>query len=178
MARLSVGQAAPLFTASTVDGGSFSLSSMQGKRILLAFHRYASCPICNFSLKQFAARYQDLQDKGITYVPIFHSSIEKLKEYYPEPPPYQIISDPAFKLYRLYGLEPSLMGFLHPKALRDGLRALQSWASGFKPGFSPDGELLTVPADFLIDAQGSIERLHYGVSAGDSWTVDQVLAFA
>lgn len=175
MAQLKIGELAPDFQAATVYDGSLQLSAVKGQRLLLAFHRYASCPVCNFSLRQFEARHAEFNSRGLAYVPVFHSTAEKLKEYYPQRPPFPIVSDPEMKLYKLYGLTPSIRAFLHPKALRDGLKAVSSIGKGFKFGFSPDGGFTTRPADFLIGPDGKIEALHYGESLGDAWSPDEVL---
>lgn len=175
MSRIQTGTQAPDFEAPSVFGGPFKLSQHRDRQVLLAFHRYASCPVCNFSLRQFMARADELRAKGIDYVPVFHSTVEKLREYYPDEPPFPMLSNPDMSLYRLYGLTPSIKAFLHPKALRDGLKAVASIGRGFKFGFSPDGEVTTRPADFLIDTKGVVRHARYGESLGDSLSPDEVL---
>jgi peroxiredoxin len=178
MKKLIKGNKAPNFKAATVYGEIFDLQkALQGdEKIFLAFHRYASCPICNFSLRQFQQGYNELLDKGVRYVPIFHSGIESMRESYPEAPPFEIIADPNMNLYKDYGLKPSITAFLHPKALADGLKAFNSI---IQPGYvfrlAPEKTLLTKPADFLIGNDGEILHARYGVSLGDSMTLKNLL---
>jgi len=179
MKRLIAGDNAPNFKAKSVYGDSFDLQkALQGnEKIFLAFHRYASCPICNFSLRQFQLGYQELLDKGVRYVPIFHSGIESMRESYPEAPPFEIISDPNMGIYKDYGLKPSITAFLHPKALADGLKAFNSIIQpNYKFRLAPEKTLLTKPADFLIGKDGKILHARYGVSLGDSMSFKDALA--
>ena len=179
MAQLTIGNQAPLFKSNTVYGEEFSLNdALTGEhKLLLAFHRYATCPICNFSLRQFQQGYDDLLAKGIRYIPIFHSSIENMQTAYEDQPPFEIISDPDMKLYKSYGLKPSITAFLHPKALVDGAKALNSiFQLGYKFKLAPENTMLTKPADFLIDNDGGILHARYGVSIGDSMTLQEALA--
>lgn len=179
-AHLKQSDKAPNFSADTVYNGEIDLKSMttDGKKVLLAFHRYASCPICNFSLRQFGQRHQELLEKGIVYIPVFHSTAETMKESYPEAPDFPIVVDPNMTLYKLYGLKPSLLAIFHPKALLDMLKMFNSILQpGYQFKLSPDKTLLTRPADFLINEELKIEQVHYGVSLGDSLGIDEVLAF-
>ncbi len=181
MSTLQIGDQAPNIQAETVYGEDFELQAAlaNGEKIFLAFHRYATCPICNFSLRQFQNGYQELLDQGIRYVPIFHSSKENMQEAYPEEPPFEIIIDPDMNLYKQYGLKPSISAFLHPKALADGMKALSSMIQpGYKFKLAPEKTLLTKPADFLIDTNQKISHVHYGVSLGDSMTLSEAKALA
>lgn len=178
MKQLTTSDQAPNFQATTVYGEIFDLEKAlaANEKIFLAFHRYASCPICNFSLRQFQQGYQTLLDKGIRYVPIFHSSVESMQESYSEQPPFEIIADPNMALYKSYGLKPSLSAFLHPKALVDSVKALNSiMQPGYKFRLAPDKTLLTKPADFLIGQDRKVLHARYGVSLGDSMSLKEAL---
>jgi len=179
--QLLTGALAPNFIATTVYGDEFNLQQAleQKEKIFLAFHRYATCPICNFSLRQYQQGYDELLEKGIRYVPIFHSSIENMKESYPEAPPFEIISDPDMKIYKAYGLKPSISALLHPKALLDSVKALNSiMQPDYKFKLAPDNTLLTKPADFLIGEGGKILHSRYGVSLGDSMSLQETFELA
>jgi peroxiredoxin len=181
MKELTIGDQAPSFAAPTVYGDNFELSGAleKGEKVFLAFHRYATCPICNFSLRQFEKGYQELLDKGIRYVPIFHSNIESMQEAYPEKPAFEIISDPEMTLYKDYGLNPSISAFFHPKAILDAGKALNSiFQPGYKFKLAPENSFLTKPADFLINEDGKILYARYGASVGDSTSFQETLKLA
>lgn len=168
----------PQLVFDTVAHGRIILpADRAGRWTHLAFHRYASCPVCNFSLSQFAARHGELTTSGLDYLPVFHSPAAKMREYYPELPPFPILVDPKLVAYKQVGVEASAKAFLHPRALRDLVHAAAQVAKN--PRFlrmSVDGRWMTCPADVLIAPDGRVVDVHYGQSVGDSWTVDDVLA--
>ena len=50
MTRLKKGDPAPDISLPAIDGSTFELSSMKGRRVILTFFRFSSCPFCNLSL--------------------------------------------------------------------------------------------------------------------------------
>lgn len=47
-----------------------------------------------------------------------------------------------------------------------------------KPVGDPEGGVLGLPADFLINAEGKIVASRYGRHSYDQWSVDELLALA
>ena len=45
--RVQAGQAAKLFTTTDISGKVIELEAFRGRRTMLSFYRYASCPFCN-----------------------------------------------------------------------------------------------------------------------------------
>ena len=66
------------FSLPAIDGSLFDLESLKGKRYLLSFYRYASCPFCNLRLHELVTRYQEL-DNVFTVVAVFDSSLDNLQ---------------------------------------------------------------------------------------------------
>ena len=139
----------------------------------IAFHRYAACPVCTLSMREFTTRANDLKKAQVQHIAVFHSPLEKMKKYYPEQPPFDIILDPGMSLYNKYDVTGSLLGYLSPQS---GLELLKSFSNGVSLGLDGDGEKTTMPADFLINPDGLIVALNYGKFVGDSWKVDDVLS--
>lgn len=71
--RLNPGDKAVPFSAETIEGKTVSLESFAGKPLLLMFYRYASCPMCNLRLRDFAQHYPRLHERGLEVVAFFHS---------------------------------------------------------------------------------------------------------
>ena len=46
MPQLTVGDNAPQFTLPAIDGTTFDMSAMKGKRVILTFFRFSSRPFC------------------------------------------------------------------------------------------------------------------------------------
>ena len=79
-------------------------------------------------------------------------------------PPFPIIADPAKKYYKMYELEKSFAGKMKAM-LRFG-----TWMKIFANGFFSMKTMKdddTLPADFLINEDGTIELAYYGKDFGD-----------
>ncbi len=172
---LQPSQPAPSFEVATFDGGTVSLEQFSGRPLLLMFHRYAGCPMCNIRLHDFAKRFPAWHERGLEAVAFFHSSPEYIAEnaggrsY-----PFFIAADPKFRVYRKYGVCPSwprlAISMMRPSVLREGLRA---WRKGFRGGRITK-RLATMPADFLIGSDGIIREARYGRHIADHLSAGEI----
>ena len=172
--RLKPGDKAVPFSAETIDGKTISLELFAGKPVLLMFYRYASCPMCNLRLRDFAQQYPRLHERGLEVIAFFHSAGHTIrknagKQHYP----FDLVPDPQFNVYRSYGIEISwlrfFMSMLLPSFYIDWLRSMRY---GFWGGV--DWQMGTMPADFLIAPDGRILKTHYGRDMGDHLAVNEV----
>jgi peroxiredoxin len=177
--RLSTGAAVPVRRLETITGQSIPVPAATGTTHL-QFRRFAGCPICSLHLHSFADRHAELTGAGITEVVLFHSSADALSGYQALLP-FAVIADPDKVTYREFRVETSLRAVADPR----------SWSSAFRgyravlghrgnPEYagvgSNDGTThLGLPADFLIDADGTVVALHYGRHADDQWSVGELL---
>lgn len=163
--HLKSGDTAPLFDAVTMDGRPIRLSDFRGRKLLLAFFRYASCPLCNLRLSELIRFQPELQAQGLQILSVFQSPLERLQHYAGrQRPPFPVIADPDHILYRRYGVASSWGGFLKG-SLRIGSLA-RAAARGFLPG-PMDGNKALIPADFLIAPGLVIHTAYYGRDIGD-----------
>ncbi len=173
--RLQPGQAAPAFTVTDFTGVSHALSDYRGKKVLLSFYRYASCPFCNLRIHQLRQKAVEWEAKGLVMLAVFQSPAASIMEYGAgETVEFPIIPDPAMALYKTYGVESSWLAFA-----KSGLRAAdiaKATAKGFLPG-KVEGDMNRVPADFLIDEQGIIRTAFYGKDIGDHLDTAEVERF-
>ncbi|HXD08412.1 MAG TPA: peroxiredoxin-like family protein, partial [Anaerolineales bacterium] len=153
-----------------------SLERFAGKPLLLMFYRYASCPMCNLRLRDFAQHYPRLRKRGLEVVAFFHSPARNIRrnagrQQYPFP----LVADPQFKVYRSYGVETSWLRFflsmLLPSFYVDWIRSMRY---GFWGGI--DLQMGKMPADFLIGPDGRILQTHYGREMGDHMAIKEVEA--
>lgn len=173
--RLTAGTNAPDFTATVYNREPLRLSALQGKKVWLAFFRYAGCPLCNLRVHQMIQRYASWQAQGLQIVAVFQAPVEEVAANVGEQnAPFPIVCDPDETLYRLYGLESSLGGYLSPKNLPLIAEALKE---GFTPG-AMHGTKTRLPADFLIDKTGRIVETFYAGTIGEHIPFDRVDAFA
>lgn len=163
--KLSPATPAPAFALPDLNGEVVSLDRFRGRKLLLSFYRYASCPFCNLRVHALTQRAPDWQARGLDLVAVFQSPRESILEHAGgEARPFPILPDPGRELYRRYGVEGSWGGFL-----RGGLQ-LGKLASALKEGYMPgrmEGEINMVPADFLIDEEGRIAVAYYGRDISD-----------
>lgn len=163
--RIQPGQAAPDFTLEDIFGNSVSLQALRGKKILLSFYRYASCPLCNLRIHELIQHHQQLQKNGLEVIAVFQSSVDSIRAYVgKQDAPFPIIADPDQLLYRRYGVTPSWWKFT--KAVMRMKEIFHSFRLGYLPG-KIDGDLTMVPADFLLDKHLNISIAYYGSDIGD-----------
>jgi len=158
--RIMVGERAPDFTATAVDGSSISLSALKGQRVWLAFYRFAACPFCNLRIHEVAQRTAGFMAQGVRVLAVFQSSREKVQEVQDRHKvPFPVLCDPHGDLYKLYRLEESVLAAMSPANLP---RLLEAHREGMPITTRPDGPVTRVPADFLIDAAGVVRVAFYG----------------
>ena len=44
----------------SIDGKNFSFNKIKGKKTLLTFYRFATCPFCNLRIHEIINRYEEL----------------------------------------------------------------------------------------------------------------------
>lgn len=172
--RILAGTLAPDFTATVYHRDPLTLSSLQGNKVWLAFFRYAGCPLCNLRVHQMIQRYDAWERQGLKIVAVFQAPVNEVEENVGQQnAPFPIVCDPDEALYRLYGLEASLAGYLSPKNLPKAAEALKA---GFTPG-TMHGTKTRLPADFLIDATGKIVDTFYAPTIGDHIPFERIDTF-
>jgi len=163
--RLTQGQTAPAFSNHDLYDIAISNQQLKGKKVLLSFYRYASCPFCNLRFHALTQKQAEWQAKGLETVAVFQSPKSSILEYAgKEPSPIRIIPNPERDLYRLYGVEGSWKGFV------TGALQLGTFAKALKEGHLPgkvEGDMNMIPADFVLDENGKILLAYYGKDISD-----------
>ncbi|MDQ3099287.1 MAG: AhpC/TSA family protein [bacterium] len=162
---LKKGDRAPNFSIVDSKQEVQSIEKYLGKKVMLSFYRYAGCPVCNLNLHKIISHYEHFSSRGLNILAFFQSTQEKLNDETPtkQQPSFPLIPDSEKKVYSLYGVESSIVGLA--KSALD----IPQWITAnaqFKQG-AFEGDMLLLPAQFLINKQGIIEYAHYAVSIGD-----------
>ena len=171
--RLKENQPAPTFETEDTQGERFEMGAPRDRALMLAFFRYASCPLCNLRVHELIENYDRFKDK-IEIVLIFQSPKEKIAQYVGKQEiPYRILPDPQKRLYRLYGVESSWLGFA--KAWTVEIKRVFDAVikNGYLPG-TVEGEIHRIPADFIIDRDNTILKAFYGKDIGDHLPLDEI----
>ncbi|MGY5045825.1 AhpC/TSA family protein [Streptomyces sp. 900105755] len=128
-------------------------------------------------------RHAEIAQAGIREIVVFHSPAEELRKHVTDLP-FDVVADPAKRLYVEFGVESSYRALLSPRAWAPTARAIlrSTWAilrgRERPPSRRPLGGRLGLPADFLIAPDGRILAAKYGEHAYDQWPVDHLLELA
>lgn len=169
---------APEFTLPSLAGEDKTLSAYRGKKVLLSFYRYASCPVCNLRVAQLRQKHGKLLHEGnLEMIAIFHSPMETLASNVGKQDlPFPLLSDKDEDVYRLYHVKSSFLSWLFFQ-LFCGFKIIYAALKGFCMGRC-DGNWFTLPADFLIDEDGVIREAFYAKRIDEHMPMDLIKAFA
>jgi peroxiredoxin Q/BCP len=167
--RLSAGLNAPTFQAQDIFGNSVDLQTYRGKPVLLSFYRNAACALCNLRVHEMIQKYPVYHAAGLDMIAIFESPRENLLQYVgKQAAPFPIIGDPGAALYDLYGVEVSEEKV--NASMTDAgaaARIKDASAAGFELTREDGSNFFRMPADFLIDANGTIRQAYYSDVVGE-----------
>lgn len=173
--RLKLGQPAKPFSVSDLQGNSIKLEDFKGKKLMVSFYRYASCVFCNLRIHQLIQKHDELKARGLTMLAFFQSPKESILEYVgKQNAPFPIIPDPKREIYKLYGVESSMAKFA--KGIAQFSKYRETRKLGFKSG-KKEGNITSVPADFLIDEKGIIRTAYYGKDITDHVPISEIEEF-
>jgi len=167
---------APRIQLPCIDDSTFDTQTLVGRPYLLGFFRFAGCPFCNMRLHGLVERFESYAD-DFTVVAVFDSPVENLAAHTRRHnAPFPILADESNQYYREFGIERSLMGVA--RGITTRLPTLiRATLKGYIP-FRVKGSMTTMPADFLIDAEGLIQQAYYGRDEGDHLPFSDVEQFA
>lgn len=165
----------------TIRGDTVTVPDPE-KVIHLQFRRFAGCPICNVHLQSVIKRHDEIAAAGIREVVMFHSTPEELVTYVDDMP-FDLVADPDRTFYNRFGVQTSVRSVADPRSMTPVLKGLMDRSLRgklrLKDGMhSATGGHLGLPADILIDTDGTVIDAKYGTHAGDQWSVDEVLHHA
>jgi hypothetical protein len=141
----------------------------------LQFRRFAGCPICNLHVRSLVLRQDEIVAAGIHEVAVFHSPADALLPHQ-DGVPFPMVADPEKRLYREFGVEPSVRALLDPRAWGPAVRGILHKRRPL--ALNLRGGPLGLPAEFLIASDGKVVARKYGVHAYDQWSVDELLLLA
>ena len=176
--RFKSGDLLPSLALTDAFGDSITNSLLKGKKVLLVFNRYVSCPLCNFCMHELLEHYDTLKQNGLVVISVYESGKEALTEYITkEEVPFRMVPDAEQKLYKLFRVRKSWVRTASAVFHHYG----QKHSKGkklFKSKYERDGNLNRIGADFLVDENGVIRVAYYGKYAGDHLPVSRVVNFA
>ena len=140
----AVGSVAPDFTLPADDGSTVRLSDLRGRRVVLYFYPKDDTPGCTTQACGFRDNYVEISEKDAVVFGIspdgVHSHVKFRTKF---DLPFRLLADEDHKVAELYGVwgEKSMYGKKYLGIIR---------------------------SHFVVDAEGKIADVQYGVSAEDS----------
>ena len=168
---------APSFEIKSVQGELINLQKYKGRTVLLAFFRFAGCPVCNFRMHELVKNYPALKAQNVEVIAIFESKNETLFQYIDDAKiPFPVIGNPDLTLYKLYGTSKSMLKMMRTmfrKKPKQEMKSGEKLYNGKK--YKQDGSMTRIPADFLIDQNGNVKIAHYGRFIGDHIPIQDLM---
>ena len=175
--KLQAGQQAVYFHVRDINGAPISLADYSGKKLMISFYRYASCPLCNLRVHELIQHFPAFNAKGLAMLAFFQSPAEGIQKYVgKQEAPFPIIADPSHEIYQRYGVTSSWLGFGKAIAFKLPMAYQAVFGKGFLPG-RMDGDKAMIPADFLITPEQTIHRAFYGSDIGDHLPIKEIQLF-
>lgn len=173
--KLKAGDKIIPFEVHDIYGNPISTDDYRGEKLMISFFRYAECLFCNLRIHQLMEHALEFDQKGLKVIAIFQSPVEDIRKNQAESNPlFTIISDPKRELYKDYGIEYSLWGLL--KSYLRWIKVLKAFSRGHyvKQGV---GSAIIVPADFLINPDGTIHTAFYGSDISEHLPIKKIKEF-
>lgn len=185
--QLKQGQHLPEFSIEDVSGRKINSKDLQRKKVYITFLRNTACPLCSFHVFRLLKMADQLKAHNVEVLVFYESKKQVIlsspffKDQVLKERKLIVVSDTAREVYSLFGAEVNSQ-----KATFEILQAHgripkieEAARNGFTGnGIQEDTNPDAIPADFLIDENGTIVHAHYGTDAADNISLDLVSDFA
>lgn len=177
MTQIVTGDTAPQFSLPAIDGSTFKMADMIGKRVILTFFRFSTCPLCNMRIRRIVQRWNEFS-KDAVMVAVFDAKVGELqKRMKKHDAPFVVVADETYEQFNKNGVKKSFFKFMWG-ALRSPLTLLQATLRGYVPLTLSISKLSTIPVDILIDEEGKVVEAHYCKDTADHLSLDRMIAFS
>ena len=177
MARLTSGSPAPDISLPAIDGSTFKMSDHLGKRVILTFFRFSTCPLCNIRINRIIKRWNEFPE-GTVMVGVFDAKIGELtKRMKKHNSPFTIVADESFEHFERNSVMRSFGRFMIG-ALRSPLTLIHATLKGYIPLTMSIKKLSIIPVDVLIGEDGKVVEAHYCKDTADHLPIDRFIQFA
>ncbi|MBJ04111.1 MAG: hypothetical protein CMB65_05380 [Euryarchaeota archaeon] len=177
MPMLKVGDDAPNLVLPAIDGTTFDMSAMKGKRVILTFFRFSTCPFCNIRINRILKRWNEFSEDTVM-VGVFDAKIGELtKRMKKHNPPFTIAADETYEHFKQNSVRKSFLRFMWG-ALRSPLTFMQATLKGYVPMTLSLSKMSIIPVDVLIDENGKVVDAHYCKDTVDHLPIDRLISFS
>jgi len=140
----AIGSVAPDFTLPADDGSTFRLSDLRGRRVVLYFYPKDDTPGCTTQACGFRDNYVEISEKDAVVFGISPDGVNSHVKFRTKfDLPFRLLADEDHEVAELYG----------------------AWGEKNNYGKKYFG---IIRSHFVVDAEGKVADVQYGVSAEDS----------
>ncbi len=171
---------APRFELIDIYGRKIALEDYNGKKVFLGFFRHAGCPFCNLRVHALQKVQNELKSQNLEMIFFFESNENTLIRsiFHKEISPIPLIADPEKKWYTIYGVENSVVKSTLSHLTSFIQTAITAKIKSLPLHLMADGESFgTMPAEFLIDENLIIRKIHYSKSLNDRLSMQYIYDF-
>jgi len=177
MSMINTGDKAPPIVLPAIDGTTFDMAAMKGKKVILTFFRFSSCPLCNMRIRCIVKRWGEFSTDTVM-VGVFDAKVGELKKRMKKHDvPFAIVADETYEQFENNGVKKSFFKFMLG-ALKSPVTLLQATLRGYVPLTMSLSKFSTIPVDVLIDETGTVVEAHYCKDTADHMSIDKMIAFS
>lgn len=161
---------APVFNLLDIYDREIDLKQYKGKKIFIGFFRHVGCPFCNLRVHSLFKKYEEYKAQNMEMIFFFESRKEVILRsiFHKEISPIPIIGDPEKIWYKIFGIENSVLKSTTSHLTSFIQTALSAKFKNLPMGLISGNESYsTMPAEFLIDENLIIRKIHYSNSLND-----------
>jgi len=162
----------------SIDGSVFDLENIKGKKALISFYRYSSCPFCHLRINETINNKKNFGENFET-IAIFNCSLESLqKASTKHDSSVFILADENRFYFDKYNVEKSAFGVFLGSVIGFFRFMKAIFIKGYNPLTSISGAFTGLPVDILIDENGVVRDVKYGKTTIDHISMDEVISFS
>jgi peroxiredoxin Q/BCP len=178
---LDINVGAPTFELKDIFDRTINLEDYKGKKVFIGFFRHAGCPFCNLRVHALQKKHLELQALNLEMIFFFESKAKVLLSsiFHKDVSPIPLIADAEKIMYQTYGIETSAAKSTKSHLTSFIQTAIKAKLKGLPMHMMADGESInTMPAEFLLDENLTIRKVHYSNGLNDRLAMDVIFDFA
>ena len=175
--KLKKGDKIEEITLPSIDGTTFNLEAIKGKKAMVSFYRYSSCPFCHLRINEIINKKNEFGDNFVP-IAIFDCDFDDLaKNSKKHDGNITILCDDDRVYFDKYEVQNIFFRFLFGITIRVD-RFFRALSKGYNPASNMSGAFLGLPADILIDENGVVEKALYGAHTANHIPMKEVIEFS
>mmetsp|Transcript_40500 Transcript_40500/g.47402 ORF Transcript_40500/g.47402 Transcript_40500/m.47402 type:complete len:219 (+) Transcript_40500:176-832(+) len=177
---LKRGDNAPNFALKDINGMYHKLHSHKGRKVMLCFNRFASCPLCRMDMDYIIHHQEILSRAGIDIICVFPSPSRVMEHYLPQKSSsLTLLTDPSELTYKMFGVGKSAFALCLSLMGVGWGKGISAYRRGYKspPNTDIHGAVSRLPAEFLIDEQGRVVDAFRAGTIGQFMPWERIEAF-